>query len=139
MAKNTDIKSAAFAEKHDLDSKVVVTDKGLIELPADLHESIVLADAGVTLDQFKKIQKGSAELFAGVTYVAAPKIVNHMKANPEVTEMGFSYAVGGDTTASAIFNRDGIHVVNAVETKIQTAEMKRVHSYIDDLFNNINN
>jgi len=139
MSKNTELKSRVFIEKHGLDEKIQINEKGLFNLPDDLHESIVLADAGVTLEQLKKVQKTESELLAATALLAGEKTAVAFKENPELTETALSYSIGSTQTASIVFSRDNKdHMVAAVETKVKSAEFKRVASHLNSLFDDIN-
>jgi hypothetical protein len=142
MAKDSnDLKSNAFIEQHGLRDKITLSESGVFGGFDELHEQIVLAGSGVTVDQLKKMQKLEGELLPAVTLLAGELSADFMKKNPESNELGFSYKIGSNTTASGIFSRStegAISVVNAVETKVNSAEMKRVHSFLDGLFEGVN-
>lgn len=134
-------KSQEFAERHNLDELLVVNDRGTFEQEQlkDLHEKVLLLDAGMTYDQFKKGEKVTNELFNAVAYVGAGKAHAALKNNPDLSEVSLSYAIGSMQTASFMFSRDKANpFVAAVETKVKNAEFKRVTAYIDNLFDDIN-
>jgi hypothetical protein len=137
--KAVELKSRAYAEKHDLDSKIQIDGKGLYAELRDLHESTVLLDAGVTVEQYKKIQQGDAQLLSAVTLVAGEKFAAAAKSNNELVEASVSYPMGSNTVATVMFNRDSKdHVVAAVETRVKSAEHKRVIAHLDSLFDDVN-
>jgi hypothetical protein len=139
--KSTELTSLAFAEKHDLAAKILLGDNGIFSLPKDYYEVIAATDAGVTVDQLKKLQKVDQQLLAATTLLTG-KIANEEFAkNPEAKELAFSYNVGPHAKASGIFTRtedDKLSIVNAVEHRYQTAEMNRVYGHLNDLFAGIN-
>jgi hypothetical protein len=134
-----ELKAIAFADKHDLNSKVVLNEKGLYEIPADLHEAIHLAEDGTTAEQYKKSVKTDMKIAEAVTWVTGNKAHEHFGANPDAIELGFSYAQGPFTTVSGVFSRDAKdHVVLAVDTRYKGGELKRVFTELGGLFSSIN-
>ncbi len=138
--KNPLAKSIAYAEKHDLASKITLDENFQIKLTDDYYESTVLLDTGITLDQVKKLQKADAELYTATVYVAGQKAVDAMKENANLVETGFSYNIGSTVKASGMFHREGPeHFVGAIEHVHRNAEFNRVATSLKSLFNDINN
>lgn len=139
--KSTEMTSLAFAEKHDLAAKILLGDNGVFSLPKDYYEVIAATDAGVTVDQLKKLQKVDQQLLAATTLLSGKIATEEFAKNPEAKELAFSYNVGPHAKASGIFTRtedDKLSIVNAVEHRYQTAEMNRVYGHLNDLFAGIN-
>lgn len=135
----TDIKSVAYIEKHKLDELLTIDDKGIISIPKDIHETTVLADAGISPEQHRKLQQGNQDLLAAVIYQAGTLSAGAMKTNPELTETSVSYGMGAGTTASVLFNREGkSHVLAEISTTVKSAEYKRVLAHTNQLFDDIN-
>lgn len=134
-----ELKSVAFAETHGLRDKIVLNAKGTFDVPTDLHESIALAHAGITLDQHKKLQKIEGELLSGVILVAGEQAAQAFKDNIELSEVGISYNIGSTTKASAVFDRvSKDHAVVHVETKFASGELKRVLTHLNGLYDEVN-
>lgn len=140
MSKKNELKSEALIEQHKLRETITLDEKGLYTLPEDLYEVAVLAECGISVEQERKRQRLSSELLPAVTLVSGEKAVEHFKANPEATEVGFNYKMGPYVTASAVHTRDANprHTLVQVETKVTGAEMNRVLSHLDSLFGDIN-
>lgn len=138
--KNPIAKSIAYAEKHDLFGKITLADNGTITSSDDLVETTAALDAGLTMDQVKKFQKSLGELIPAATYVAGLRAEEGFKANPELTETGFSFNVGSHQKVAGLFHRDNKdHTVVVVETTHRSAEFQRVVTHINGLFDDINN
>ncbi|AEH03645.1 hypothetical protein AVT69_gp220 [Pseudomonas phage PhiPA3] len=133
-----DLKSVAFAEEH-LKGVVTLDDANRLTGLDDLYEKHVLEPLGLTLEIENKREKAAAELFAGVTYHAGELFAGAMKQDPNISELAFSYPMGKHATASGVFNREGSHVVLAMTSKWETAEMKRVVAHVNTLFDEISN
>lgn len=136
-----DLKSYAFIEEHKLRERVILNESNGFDIAADLYDSIVLEGSGITLEQLKKKERLEGELDAAVLLVTAEQAVPRFKANPDLTEIGYNYNRGTpNAQVAAVFNRDAKdHVVLTVSTKTNTAEMKRVVSLVDKMFEDVNN
>lgn len=144
MAKATpavqkELKSIAFADTHGLRDKITLNDSGKFEIPADLHQTIVLDAVGITAEQERKRQKLDGELLAGVTLVCGELSHEAFGKNVELSEVGFSYNIGPHTKASGIFDRSAKdHTVVHVETRFQSGELKRVMTHLNGLYDDVN-
>lgn len=137
--KNPIQKTLNYIEKHNLREKVTLNENGSITWSEDLHETTAAMDAGLSLDQVKKLQKADAELLNAATYLSGELAVEAFTRDPNLTETGFNYTVGSTTKVSGIFNRDQKdHVVVAVENTHRNAEFNRVATTLNSMFNDIN-
>jgi hypothetical protein len=137
--KNPIAKSIAYADKHDLWSKITLKENGTIGSTEDLVEATAALDAGLTMDQVKKFQKSLGELIPAATHVGGVRAAEGFKADPNLTETGFSFAIGSTQKVSALYNRDSKdHVVVVVETTHRSAEFQRVVTGLNSMFDDIN-
>lgn len=136
MAKttNTELKSRAFAEDNNLGEHYVLSEANSFDgIGADLYNTVVLEKCGITLDQLKKKDKLDGEFVSASVLLGGEASSERFKANPELTEISMSIPMGGSQTLSAVFTRGQATVVQ-VNSKIHTAEMKRVLGHLDGLF-----
>lgn len=137
--KNPIQKTLNYVEKHDLRAKVTMGDNGVIKIDDDLFEATAAMDAGVTLDQVKKLQKAEGELLTAVTYVSGELAAEAFKQDPNLVETGFDYRVGQTVKVAGMFNRDAKDsTVVIVETTHKSAEFGRVASALNGMFSDIN-
>jgi hypothetical protein len=137
--KNPIAKTLAVVERHDLEAKIKLNENNTIFIPEDLVETTAAMDAGLTMDQVKKFEKAKGELLPAVTYVAGKLSVDAFKADPNLSETGFSYNVGKTEKVSGVFSRDSKeHVVVVVETTHRNAEFNRVAAGLNSMFDDIN-
>lgn len=123
-----------IADSLEFDAK-----SGTLSLPEEFYET-ALEGSGVTLDQLKKVQKRDAELMAATTYAAGERAKTELVANPELTELSLSYNRGLDSTHT-YFSREGTTPVrHVVESHgMDGGELKKVHTHVKSLFDDINN
>lgn len=136
MAK--ELKSRGYAEDRKLGEVIVLNEANGFDVPADLYATQVLEPAGITLDQEKKRVKLENELLTGALLVGGEQVAERFKTSPDLNEVSLSIPFGPQRTASAIFGR-GTETVVQVQTKVDTAEMKRVLSHVDQLFADVSN
>lgn len=137
--KNPIAKTLAYIERHGLTDKITLNENNTIHIPDDLVETTAAMDAGITLDQIKKFDKAKGELLPAVTHVAGQLSGTAFKADPNLTETGFSYSIGTGVKVSGIFNRDAKdHTVVVVETTHRSAEFNRVVTGLNAMFDDIN-
>jgi hypothetical protein len=137
--KNSVAKSIAYADKHDLWGKITRNENGTIAATEDFVESTAALDAGITMDQVKKFQKAVGELIPAAIYVGGQLAGEGFKADPNLTETGFNFNIGGTQKVSALYNRDSKdHVVVVVETTHRSAEFQRVVTNLNSMFDDIN-
>ncbi|MNF21477.1 hypothetical protein D3C85_88170 [compost metagenome] len=133
-------KTLAYIERHGLTDKIKLNENNTIHIPDDLVETTAAMDAGITLDQIKKFDKAKGELLPAVTHVAGQLSGDAFKADPNLTETGFSYSIGTGVKVSGVFNRDAKdHTVVVVETTHRSAEFNRVVTGLNAMFDDINN
>lgn len=136
MAKtnNTELKSRAFAEANNLGEHYILSEANSFDgIAADLYNTVVLEKCGITLDQLKKKDKLDGEFLSASVLLGGEASAERFKQNPELTEISMSIPMGGSQTLSAVFTR-GKDTVVQINSKIHTAEMKRVLSHVDSLF-----
>lgn len=135
-----DLKSFAFIEENKIREKVILNESNTFDIPTDLYESIVLGGSGISVEQIKKKERIEGELLAAVTLVAGEQVAERMKANPELSEVGFNYNMGTtNSQVAGIFSRDGKdHTMISVSTKTNSAEMRRVSAHLNALFEQVN-
>lgn len=133
MAKSTELKSRAFIEENNLTEQYQLNEANGFDVPADLYNTVVLEKCGITLDQLKKKQKLDGEFVAASILVGGESSGKRFEENKDLSEISLSIPMGGNQTLSAVFSR-GQQTVVAVNTKIETAELKRVLSHVDSLF-----
>lgn len=131
-----ELKSRGFAEDKKLGEVIVLNEANCFDIPADLYNTHVLEPAGITLDQEKKRVKLEGELLTGSLLVGGEQASERFKTNADVQEISMSIPMGPNRTASAIFGR-GTETVVQVQTKIDTAEMKRVLAHVNQLFEDV--
>lgn len=132
-----ELKSRAFVETNKLGEHFVLNDANTFDaISKDLYTTCVLEPAGITLDQLKKKDKLEAEYLQGSVLVGGEVVADRMRTNSELHEVSLSIPMGGTRTASAVFTRGQATVV-ALNTKVETAEMKRVLVHLDGLFNDV--
>lgn len=134
--KTVELKSIAFAADNGLAEKIVLNEANGFDVGADLYDEVVLQKCGITLDQLKQKNKLDGEFLAGATYVGGLQVGDRFKENAELNEVSLSIPMGAGSTATAIYTRGQTTVV-AMNTKIHTAEMKRVLSHIDSLWDEV--
>ena len=134
--KAVEMKSIAFAEDNKLFEKIVLNEANGFDPAADLYDEVVLQKGGITLDQLKQKNKLDGEFLAGATYVGGTQVSARFKENAELNEVSLSIPMGAGTTATAIYTR-GQPTVVAMNTKIHTAEMKRVLAHVDSLWDEV--
>lgn len=134
MAK--ELKSRGFADDNKLNEAIVLNEANGFDVSADLYNTVVLEKCGITLDQVKKQQKLESEFLPASLLVAGEQVETRFKENQELNEISLSIPMGGNRTATAVFSR-GQQTVVAVNSKIDTAEMKRVLTHIDGLFTDV--
>ncbi len=130
---NKELKSRAFIEENKLGEKILLNEANGFEVPADLYHDIVLEKCGITVEQLKKKQRLDGEFLSASVLVAGEQADTRFKENAELSEISLSIPMGGNHTGSAIFSRGQATVVS-MNTKFETAEMKRVLSHLDGLF-----
>ena len=130
----------AFIEKNNLNELVELSDTGVFTVPEDLYKEVVLDASGITEEQLKKKIRLEGELLTGVVSVAGTKAATIFKDDANLSEVGLSYNYGNTShTASVVFNRDSKdHVFVEVNNKVETADMKRVFTQINGLFDDLN-
>jgi hypothetical protein len=133
VTKAVELKSVTFATENKLSEAIVLNEANGFDVGADLYDDVVLKKCGITLDQLKKKSKLDGEFLAAATYVGGEQVGERFTANPELHEVSLSIPMGAGTTATAIFTR-GQSTVVAMNTKIHSAEMKRVLSHVDALW-----
>lgn len=135
MAKTTttELKSRAFAETNGLGEHYTLNEANSFDVAADLYNTVVLEKCGITLDQLKKKQKLDGEFASASVLLGGEAADARFKENTDLTEISLSIPMGGSQTLSAVFTRGQATVV-AMNTKIETAEMKRVLGHLDGLF-----
>lgn len=136
----TDLKSRKYAEKHGLNEKLTLNpDTGVWEVSEDFF-SPVLEEVGIEPKQLEKFQKRRGEHMAAATLVAGEKAAAYFEQNPEVKELSMSYDMGHDQ-ASVHFNRN--ENITSVRNEVSVhgaqdkGELKKVHKYVDGLFDDI--
>lgn len=135
MAK--ELLSRGFAEENKLNEHLVLNEANGFDVAADLYSNIVLEKCGITLDQLKKKHKLDGQFLPAAGLVGGEQAKTRFKENPELNEISMSVPMGAGQTASFIFTRGQATVV-AMNTKIENAEMKRVLSHLDCLFEDVN-
>lgn len=136
MAK--ELKSRGYAEEHKLAEVILLNEANGFDIPADLYNTHVLEPAGITLDQEKKRIRLEGELLTGTLLVGGEQVAERFKTDTSLQEVSLTMPLGPNRTASAIFGR-GTETVVQVQTKIDTAEMKRVLSHVNHLFEDVSN
>jgi len=136
MAK--ELKSRGYADEHKLNEVFVLNEANGFDVPADVYNTLVLEPAGITLDQEKKRVKLEGELLTGALLVGGEQVGDRFKTDPSLQEVSLTIPLGPNRTASAIFGR-GVETVVQVQTKIDTAEMKRVLAHVNHLFEEVSN
>lgn len=137
--KNPIAKSEAYIEKHALREKITLADNKTIQSADDLFEVTAAMDAGLTMDQVKKLDKARGELLPAALLVGGELAEQAFRADPNLTETGMSFNMGTHQKFSAIFHRDDKnHVTAVVETTHRSAEYDRVHKHLNGLFDDIN-
>lgn len=131
--KAVELKSIAFAADNKLAESIVLNEANGFDVGADLYDDTVLKKCGITLDQLKQKSKLDGEFLAAATMVGGDQVGARFKENAELNEVSLSIPMGAGTTATAIYTR-GQSTVVAMNTKINTAEMKRVLSHVDSLW-----
>ena len=134
--KAVEMKSIQFAADHNLAEKLVLNDANGFDVGADLYDDVVLKKCGITLDQLKQKNKLDGEFIAAATYVGGTQVGERFKTKEDLNEVSLSIPMGAGSTATAIFTR-GQSTVVAMNTRINTAEMKRVLSHVDELWANV--
>lgn len=133
-----ELKSRGYVEDKKLGELFVLNDANGFDVPADVYNTLVLEPAGITLDQEKKRVRLEGELLTGALLVGGEQVGERFKTNAELQEVSLTIPMGPNRTASAIFGR-GVETVVQVQTKIDTAEMKRVLSHVNHLFEDVSN
>lgn len=133
---NKELKSVAYATENNLADSITANDTKGIDVAADIYETHVLNKCGITVDQLKKKQKLDAEFLPASVYVGGNAAETQFKADPELSEVSMTIPMGGNQTMTAIFTR-GQQTVVAVNSKIETAEMKRVLMHVDSLWDDV--
>lgn len=128
-----EMKSRVFATENNLAEAYVLNEANGFDVDAALYNTLVLEPSGITLDQLKKKQKLEGEFIPASILVAGEAVDERFKTNPELSEISLSIPMGGNQTLSAVFSRGQATVV-ALNTRIESAEMKRVLSHLDGLF-----
>lgn len=137
--KNPIAKSEAYIDKHTLREKITLGANETIQAVDDLFEVTAAMDAGLTMDQVKKLDKARGELLPAALLVGGELAEQAFRANPNLTETGMSFSMGSHQKFSAIFHRDDKnHVTAVVETTHRSAEYDRVHKHLNGLFDDIN-
>lgn len=134
MAK--ELKSRGYVEEHKLAEVIVLNEANGFDIPADLYNTHVLEPAGITLDQEKKRIKLEGELLTGALLVGGEQVADRFRTDSNLQEVSLTMPLGPNRTASAIFGR-GTETVVQVQTKIDTAEMKRVLAHVNHLFEDV--
>ncbi len=134
MAK--ELKSRGYAEENKLGELIVLNEANGFDIPADIYNTLVLEPSGITLDQEKKRVKLEGELLTGSLLVGGEQVADRFKTDASLQEVSMSIPMGPNRTATAIFGR-GTETVVAVQTKIDTAEMKRVLAHVNHLFEDV--
>lgn len=138
--KNPLAKSIAYAERHALREKITRAENNTIQSADDLFEVTAAMDAGLTMDQVKKLDKARGELLPAALMIGGELAEEAFRADPNLSETGMSFNMGSHQKFSAIFHRDGpSHVTAVVETTHRSAEYDRVHKHLNGLFESINN
>ena len=138
--KNPLAKSIAYAERHALRDKITRAENNTIQSADDLFEVTAAMDAGLTMDQVKKLDKARGELLPAALMIGGELAEEAFRADPNLSETGMSFNMGSHQKFSAIFHRDGpSHVTAVVETTHRSAEYDRVHKHLNGLFESINN
>src|SRR5690606_27012357 len=104
--KNPIQKTLNYIDKHGLEDLFTLNEAGGIDVDVELFEKTALADAGITMDQYKKLEKSKGELIPAATHVGGQLAAQAFKANPELTETGFSFHMGTSQKVGALFDRD---------------------------------
>lgn len=128
-----ELKSRGFAETNKLSDAIVMNEANGFDVSADLYNTCVLEPAGITLEQLKKQQKLEGEFLPAALLVGGEQVNERFQSNPDLHEVSMSIPMGGNRTASVVYTR-GQATVMQVNTKTDTAEMKRVLSHLDGLF-----
>lgn len=136
MAK--ELKSRGFADEMKLGESILLNEANGFDVPADLYNTHVLEPAGITLDQEKKRVRLENELLTGSLLVGGEQVAERFKTDANLQEVSLTLPLGPNRTASAIFGR-GTETVVQVQTKIDTAEMKRVLAHVNHLFEDVSN
>lgn len=133
-----ELKSRGYADDRKLGESILLNEANGFDVPADLYNTHVLEPAGITLDQEKKRVRLEGELLTGSLLVGGEQAGDRFKTQADLQEISMSIPMGPNRTASAIFGR-GVATVVQVQTKIDTAEMKRVLAHVDHLFEDVSN
>lgn len=136
MAK--ELKSRGYADTNKLKELFVLNEANGFDVPADVYNTLVLEPAGITLDQEKKRVKLEGEMLTGGLLVGGEQVADRFKTDANLQEVSMSIPMGPNRTATAIFGR-GVETVVAIQTKIDTAEMKRVLAHVNHLFEDVSN
>lgn len=131
--KAVEMKSIQFAADNNLAEKLVLNEANGFDVGADLYDEVVLKKCGITLDQLKQKNKLDGEFLSAATYVGGTQVGERFTTNKELNEVSLSIPMGAGTTATAIYTRGQATVVG-MNTRINTAEMKRVLSHVDALW-----
>lgn len=131
--KAVEMKSIQFAADNKLAEKLVLNEANGFDVGADLYDEVVLQKCGITLDQLKQKNKLDGEFLSAATYVGGTQVGERFTTNKELNEVSLSIPMGAGTTATAIYTRGQATVVG-MNTRINTAEMKRVLSHVDALW-----
>lgn len=136
--KNSPAKTLQYIERHGLEKMINIDDKGVVKIDDDIYEKTVLADAGLTLDQVKKLRKHEGELYPAVVHQTATLAAGAFKSDANLTEVGFNFNMGGHK-AAGVFNREGNQrFVGEINHEHKNAEFKRVVAGVEALFADIN-
>lgn len=134
MAK--ELKSVEFANTHKLAEFAQLNEANSFDIPADLYADVVLKQCDITPEQLKKKERLDGEFLSAMVYVGGEAAAERMKENKELSEIGMTFPMGSAVTADVVFGRAARTVVQ-VNHKTATAEMKRVLSHVDGLFDSI--
>lgn len=133
-----EIKSVEFANTHKLREFAQLNEASSFEIPADLYADVVLKQCEITPEQLKKKERLDGEFLSAMVLVGGEAAAERMKENKDLNEIGMTFPMGSAVTADVVFGR-GEKAVVQVNHKTATAEMKRVLSHINVLFEDVNN
>lgn len=132
-----EIKSAEFATTHKLREFAQLNEANSFDIPADLYADVVLKQCDITPEQLKKKERLDGEFLSAMVYVGGEAAAERMKENKDLAEIGLTFPMGSAVTADVVFGR-GEKVVVQVNHKTATAEMKRVLTHLNVLFEDVN-
>lgn len=132
-----EIKSIEFATTHKLREFAQLNEASSFDIPADLYSEVVLKQCDITPEQLKKKERLDGEFLSAMVLVGGEAAAERMKENQDLTEIGMTFPMGSAVVADVVFGRSEKTVVH-VNHKTATAEMKRVLSHVDHLFENVN-